>query len=84
MQFAKDFWASVHALAIHIEHTPGTVEERRRKIIKTYSAFGPLGRKTAVQQVQLALAELTAVEKLIATAEELDNVKADGHARPTK
>ena len=63
MHFGKDFWATLHALAIHLEHLPGDEDQRRQSLVDAWSEFGPMGREAALEEVQLAVTELTALER---------------------
>jgi Ser/Thr protein kinase RdoA (MazF antagonist) len=65
MQFAQDFWAALNHLSSHIEHTPGSAEDRRQKIVAAYHAFGPLGRQTVLEELQTAIVELAEIERRI-------------------
>ena len=78
MELGKEFWVTIHALAVHLAHSPGEKAQRRRRHIRAYLEFGSLGRKAALEEVRLVAAELAALEREIAKREEGVLVTSDG------
>jgi hypothetical protein len=79
VRFGQDFWAALHALAIRMEYLPGAASQRRRLLINAFDEFGPIGRKTALEEIQLVVTELAALKCEIARAEAKDPTDPDRH-----
>jgi len=80
VRFGQDVWTALHALAIHLEHLPGNSLQRRQVLIRAFEGFGPIGRKVALEEVQLVVAELAALRCEIAKSERDVLTGADGES----
>ena len=78
MEFGKEFWVMLHAMAFHVERSPRGKTERRRRLLNAYLEFGPLGRQAALEEVHLVAAELAALEREMAKVENGVPVTSDG------
>jgi len=80
VRFGEDVWTALHALAIHLEHLPGNSLQRRQVLIKAFEGFGPIGRRVALEEVQLVVTELAALRCEIAKSEQDVPTGADGES----
>jgi hypothetical protein len=63
-----------------LEHLPGNSLQRRQVLIRAFEGFGPIGRKVALEEVQLVVAELAALRCEIAKGGREVPMGADGES----
>jgi hypothetical protein len=67
MHAGVEFWSALAALATRIEYCAATEAQRRRMILDAYDQLGPLGKETVLAELRFSLAELTALERALAS-----------------